>query len=97
MVDVEVFPEDNKAICKTDKRKETYEICKDRSGFITFEFHVSKGQLPEILRGKFTSIEKAVKAFEEWDRKIRHSQAVKDEEFAKNREKRRAELHSKAS
>lgn len=97
MVDVEIFPEENRAVCKSDKRKEKYEIRKDRSGFITFEFHVSKGPVPELLTGKFTTINKAIKAFEEFDRKIRHSQAVKNEEFAKSREKRRAKLHSESS
>lgn len=94
MVDVELHEEERYAILKTDKLKTTYTVVKDNSGHRFFEFKVSDGPLPKQLQGKFSSLRKAVEAFENYERVIKQSFAVKREEIENERKTRRAKLQS---
>ena len=97
MVEVEEFHDKKYAVCKTDKRTETYTIVKDNTGYSSFELKVTKGPLPEVLKGKFSSISKAVEAFKQFDRESKLSQAAKREVLSKERKAYRAKLQSESS
>lgn len=97
MVDVKEIHNEKKAILTTDKRKESFTLEKDMSGYSSFIFKVSRGKVPEQLAGRYTSIQKGVEAFEAFDRSIKMSQAVKREVIAEERKAQRAELHTENS
>lgn len=96
MVEVEEFPDQKYAICRTSKRKESYILHKDMTGYSSFVFKVSKGSVPETLSGTFTSIAKGVEAFRQYDREIKMSQAVKREIITEERKAQNAKLHAKS-
>lgn len=97
MVNVEINEDAKIATLTTDKANVTYTLQKDNSGFIFFEFRVSSGNLPEELKGKYSSLLKGVEAFKAYERKMKQTQASKNEEFDKARKARRAELQSESS
>jgi len=96
MVEVEEFPDNKYAVLRSDKRKEQYTLYKDRTGYSSFVFKVSKGPIPHSLSGTYTTIAKGIKAFEQFDRETKMSQAVKREVIAKERKAQNAKLHPKS-
>lgn len=96
MVDVEQDPEGHYVILTTDKRVEKFYLEKDRSGYAHYVFRTSKGPLPDVLKGKFTSIQKGIEWFNAFDRAIKESNAVRQNELQKHREARRAKSSSES-
>lgn len=97
MADVKEFPDERYAIITSKKFTAEYTVQKDRSGHRFFEFKISKGNLPEELKGKFSSISKAVDAFEAYERVTKQTQPAKRKELQEEREAKRAKLHSQSS
>lgn len=97
MVEVEEFPDKAIAVMATSKRKEKYTLQRDRTGYSSFVFSVTRGPLPETLAGRFTTIQKGIEAFRQYDREIKMSQAVKRDVIAAERKAQNAELLSKSS
>lgn len=95
MVDVEEFPEEQKAIVGSDKRVEKYIIEPDNRGYGFFVFKSNKGPLPEELSGRYTSIKKAVASFEQFERTTKQSPASRQRELQEYREARRAKPTAK--
>lgn len=96
MVDVEYFHEERRAVFSSDKRTETYTLSREslNSHFLTFK--PSRGTVPGLLAGRFTSIEEGEKAFRYFDRTARLSQKAKQREILKGKERLNAKLHSKS-
>ena len=97
MVEVELAEDGTFALLSTDKSRTNYSIVKDRSGHIFFQFKIDKGTLPDELKGKYSSIQKGVEAFQSYERRMNQTQASKNEELDKARKSRRAELQPKVS
>jgi len=97
MAGVKEVPSEKKAILTTDKRKESFTLEKDTSGYSSFIFKVSRGKVPEQLAGKYTSIKSGIEAFKSFERSIKMSQAVKREVIAEERKAQRAELYTENS
>ena len=79
-----------KCVVKSDKLVSDIYIRKDRSGFIFFEVVMEKGNTPEVLSGKFTSMAKAKEAVAHYLNNKEESKAARRENFAKEREERKA-------
>lgn len=97
MVDVEEHLEEKYVVLRTDKRTEPFFLEKDRSGYAHFVFRTTKSQLPECLQGKFTSIQKGIDAFKQFDRSTKQSVASRQEELQNFREKRRGKPSTKGN
>lgn len=97
MVDVKINRDQKWAILKTNKSMLEYKIVKDISGFIFFEFKVDKGTLPQELKGKYTSLDKAIEAFKAYERGMKQTQPAKRQEIAEEKEIRRAKLLTESS
>jgi hypothetical protein len=65
-------------------------IQKDRSGFIFFEIVTEKGPTPAELSGSYSSIPKAKEAVEHYIRNMKETIGARRENFAKEREERKA-------
>lgn len=92
MADVKRAWAENYATLTTPKRNAVYTISLERRKNPRFVFSVDKGTVPKELLGKFTTIEHAIKAFEDFERTTSKSPAVKRDEW---QEERRAKLSSK--
>jgi hypothetical protein len=92
MVDVEFEIDYNnktlKAVCP-EKLSTPIHVRKSPDGFIFFEVHVEKGKVPGDLSGKYTSLDNAKKAIQEYLNKITPSKAVRREAFGKDYEERK--------
>ena len=77
-------------VVKSDKMVSDIHIVKDRSGFIFFEVLVEKGQVPEALSGKYSSMLKAKEAVATYLNNKEETKAARRENFAKEREERKA-------
>lgn len=97
MVDVEEYPDERYAILKTDKKSCEYRLVKDMTGHRFFEFRVSKGFVPEELSGKYTSLEKGIEAFKQFEKNLTKSKTVKRDEWQAEKEAKRAKLHTETS
>ena len=92
MADVNRKWAENFATVTTPKRNVVYTISLEKRKNPRFIFSVDKGAVPKELLGKFTTIEHAVKAFEDFERTTTKSPTVKRDEW---QEERRAQLSSK--
>lgn len=97
MADVNRNYDLNYADVTLDKTTVKYRIQKDRSGYRFFEIVVSKGPVPEMLKGKYSSIENAVRKLEEYERHARETPKVKNQKWQKQKEAARAELRTEDS
>ena len=77
-------------VVKSDKMVTDIHIRKDRSGYIFFEILLEKGQVPEALSGKFSSMAKAKEAVAHYLNNKEETTAARRENFAKEREERKA-------
>lgn len=78
-------------ICRCpEKMVSEFIIKKDKSGFIFFEITISAGAMPAELSGKYSSISKAKEAVEFYLRNKKETDAARRENFAKEREERKA-------
>lgn len=85
------------AECVSDKLILPYYITKDIGGFAFFRFRVGKGDVPKELSGRYSSLQTAMNAFEQYETKIQKSKSLKRQEFAEAREKRIAESNTESS
>ena len=97
MVDLEINRDEQWVVFSTDKMKAKYKLTKDRSGHRFFEFSVDKGALPKELRGKFSSLEKGIKHFTNYERTLKKSHRVRRDEWQEEKEANRVKLHSESS
>lgn len=77
-------------VVKSDKMVSDIHIQKDRSGYIFFEILMEKGQTPEALSGKYSSMAKAKEAVALYLNNKEETKAARRENFAKEREERKA-------
>jgi len=77
-----------KAVCP-EKLSTPIHVRKSPDGFIFFEVHVEKGKVPGDLSGKYTSLDNAKKAIQDYLNKITPSKAVRREAFGKDYEERK--------
>lgn len=90
-VEFEEYPDKQICICRCpEKMVQAMTIRKDRSGFIFFEVVLEQGPTPAELSGKYSSIPKAKQAVEHYLRNKKESIAARRENFAKEREERKA-------
>ena len=91
MVEFEEYPDKQICICRCPSKMLTaLTIQKDRSGYIFFEIVTEKGPVPEELKGHYSSIPKAKKAVEHYLRNKKETIGARRENFAKEREERKA-------
>jgi len=91
MVEFEEYPDKQICICRCpDKMLTSLTIKKDRSGHIFFEIVSEKGPVPSELSGSFSSIPKAKEAVEHYIRNKKETVGARRENFAKEREERKA-------
>lgn len=91
VVEFEEYPDKQVCICRCPaKMVQALTIRKDRSGFIFFEIVPDQGPTPAELSGKFSSIPKAKEAVEFYLRNKKETVAARRENFAKEREERKA-------
>jgi hypothetical protein len=91
MVEFEEYPEKQICICRCPSKSVTaLTIQKDKSGYIFFEILAEKGPIPKALEGKYSSIPKAKKAIEAYFLNKEETIAARRENFAKEREERKA-------
>lgn len=89
MAEAEINYDQKYAVIKSDKFTTTFTVYKDISGHRFFEFKTSKGNLPEELKGKYSSIEKAIKGFEAYERKVKTSPRKRRDDWQKRKEEKR--------
>lgn len=77
-----------KATCPT-KLSTPIHVRKSPGGYIFFEVHVEKGKVPRDLSGKYTSLDKAKRAIQDYLNKATPSKAVRREAFGKDYEERK--------
>lgn len=91
MVEFEEYPDKQICICRCpEKMLTSLTIRKDRSGFIFFEIVTDKGPVPAELSGSYSSIPKAKEAVEHYLRNKKETIGARRENFAKEREERKA-------
>lgn len=91
MVEFEENPMEQTCVCRCpSKMLSPLTIRKDRSGYIFFEVVVEKGSVPRELSGKYSSMLKAKEAVSHYFRNMDETAAVRRENFAKEREERKA-------
>lgn len=91
LVEFEEYPEKQICICRCPEKMLTaLTIQKDRSGFIFFEIVTEKGPTPAELSGSYSSIPKAKEAVEHYIRNMKETIGARRENFAKEREERKA-------
>lgn len=83
-------PAKQTCVVKSDKMVTDIRIQKDRSGYIFFEVTLEKGQVPEALSGKYSSMAKAKAAVAHYLDNKEETKAARRENFAKEREERKA-------
>ena len=91
-MDAEFIEDAAKQICvvKSSKMVSDIIIQKDRSGYIFFEIRLEKGPAPAELSGKFSSMLNAKKAVANFLNARKETTAARRENFAKEREERKA-------
>lgn len=85
MVTIEEFSDNQRAVCTTDKRVEPLIIEKDLSGFVFFRFTSTKATVPEELSGRYSSMEKAIRAFKVWEHDASSTVAAKRKQYSELR------------
>tara|TARA_R100001460_G_scaffold4206_2_gene12131 strand:+ start:8065 stop:8397 length:333 start_codon:yes stop_codon:yes gene_type:complete len=78
-----------RCVCKTDKLVTDIIIQKSNDGFIFFEIKFEKGNLPEDLKGKYSSIPAAKKAVENYLKTKNMSRSARRNYFTEAREQRK--------
>ena len=96
MVDVERDWDKQEAVLKTDKRNTVFTLYKDKYGY-GFLFKVSEANVPKELSGRYSSIEKGIECFKNYELTIKESHAARSDRLAKLREERRAQPDPKDS
>lgn len=92
MADVERKWGENYAVVTSDKRKTTFTIAHEKRNNPRYVFTVDKGTIPKELMGRFSTIELAIQAFEDFEKKTNSSATVRRDEW---QEERNAKLSSK--
>jgi hypothetical protein len=79
--------------------KSSLPICarKTPGGFLFFEVHVERGQVPQALSGKYSSLLKAKEAIHIYFNKMTPTKAVKRDAFSKDFEERKRNNGTKSS
>jgi len=91
MIEYEEYPDKQICICRCPEKMVTaLTIRKDSSGFIFFEIVPDIGPTPAELSGKYSSIPKAKEAVEFYLRNKKETEAARRENFAREREERKA-------
>lgn len=91
LVEFEEYPDKQICICRCPEKMLTaLTIQKDRSGFIFFEIVAEKGPTPAELSGSYSSIPRAKEAVEHYLRNKKETIGARRENFAKEREERKA-------
>jgi hypothetical protein len=85
MLNVEEFSDKQMAICTTEKRVEPLVIEKDMSGFVFFKITSTKSTVPEELTGRYTSMQKAIRAVRDWERAAGSTVAAKRKQYSEIR------------
>lgn len=79
-----------RCVCKSDKMATNLIIEKELGGFIFFIVKVEVGTVPNQLNGRYSSIAEAKKAVTKYLHNKRETQAVRRENFSKERQQRKA-------
>jgi hypothetical protein len=91
IVEYEYYPDKQICICRCpEKMVQSLTIKKDPSGYIFFDIVPDQGPTPSELSGKYSSIPKAKEAVEFYLRNKKETIAARRENFAKEREERKA-------
>lgn len=86
-----------RCVVKSDKMVKDIIIQKDRSGFIFFEVKFEAGQVPQELSGKYSSMLRAKEAVASYLNNMKETLAARRENFAKEREERKARQNAPVS
>lgn len=84
-----------RCVCKSDKFVNDLIIEKSKDGFIFFDIRFAKGQTPQQLSGKYSSLNSAKKAVEAFVRNAKESKASRTAYFNEKREERKKQNGSK--
>jgi hypothetical protein len=85
MVDVERKFDERTAILTTNKKKAKYRVVPEKTKGALFVFEVDNGSVPKELQGKFTTIEKAIEVFKDFDRLTKQTFPAKRKEIEEER------------
>lgn len=94
------FEEDRDAqicICRSDKLVTAIHISRVMNGYGLFVVSMEKGSAPAELSGQYTSLDKAKAAVAKYVSNKKESVAARRENFAKEREERKALKHAAKS
>lgn len=89
MVDFIEDPANQTCLCVSDKIKTEVTIKKSLGNNSFFEIHYASGSVPQQLAGRYTTMKTAKDAVQQYLDSIRKSSAVRRDEFAAEREKRK--------
>lgn len=91
MIEFEENPDKQTCICRCpEKMVQALTIRKDKSGYVSFEIVLEQGPTPVALAGRYSSIDKAKRAVTSYLTNKKESVAARRENFAKEREERKA-------
>lgn len=98
MVETEFDYTKHLAVIKApEKTKNTFKVVKQPGGFIFYEVEVDNGRVPQVLSGRYSSLEAGVDAVSKYIQNSPKSSGVKRQYFKDAREKKAKDVSKSES